>query len=81
VGSLYTEAEPWWDFAEDDLKAKDINELLRAFADLWQKTSRLNEPLPPTSVKELLRLYGVWVFRHGYSKEFSEMFEAVWENP
>jgi len=77
VGSLYTEAEPWWDFDEDDLKAKDINELLRAFADLWQKTSRLNEPLPPTSVKELLRLYGVWAFREGYRKEFSDMFDQA----
>jgi hypothetical protein len=81
VGSMYNDAEPWWDFAEDDLKAKDINDLLRADADLWQKASRLNEPLPPTSVKELLRRYGVWAFREGYRKEFGAMFEAVWENP
>jgi hypothetical protein len=80
VGSMYNEAEPWWDFNEDDLRSKDFNELLRADADLWQKASRLNEPLPSTSVKELLRRYGVWAFQTGHQKELALMFDQVWEN-
>ena len=77
VGTLYTETYPWWDFSEDDLSVKDINELLLANADLWEKSSE-KKPWSPTSVKELLRRYGIWAFREGHQKEFGSMFLQGW---
>ena len=92
VGQMYVYAEPWWKFREqnaassfdeDALTMKEINVLLRADADLWKRQSLYNKSggyIPPSSVKELLRRYGVWAFQIGYSKELAKMFDLVWEN-
>ena len=74
VGSLYCDADPWWDFDEEDLRMKDYNELLQVNADLWASVSKLEEPMPPSSVKELLRRYGVWRVRETHWEFFADMF-------
>ena len=92
VGQMYLEAEPWWkfreqnaasSFSEDALTMKEMNVLLRADADLWERESVYKKSggyIPPSSVEELLRRYGVWAFQIGHSKDLAKMFDRVWEN-
>jgi hypothetical protein len=74
VGSLYKDTEPWWDFDEEDLRLKDYTELLQVNSDLWAATSKPDEPMPPRTVKELLRRYGVWRVRETHWTFFADLF-------
>jgi hypothetical protein len=74
VGSLYKDAEPWWDLNEEDLRVKDYNELLQVNAKLWGSVSKQDEPMPPCTVKELLRRYGVWRVRESHWEFFADLF-------
>ena len=91
VGQMYVDSEPWWKFREQDassfdedaLTMKEIDVLLRADADLWERQSVYKKSggyIPPSSVTELLRRYGVWAFQIGHSKDLAKMFDQAWEN-
>ncbi len=78
VGRVFKEVTPWWDFCEEDLSVKNINELLEVNFMMWHDAERPNEPMPPCNVKELLRRYGVWTVRESHFYEFGAMFHEEW---
>jgi hypothetical protein len=81
VGSLYTEAEPWWDLEEQDMvRLKDLSDLLVANAALWSSLDRFEEPPPPWSAQELLRRYGIWVARNSHREAIQYLFDHAYKN-
>lgn len=80
VGSLYTEAEPWWDLQDrDTIRLKDLSDLLVANAALWSSLDRIEEPPPPWSAQELLRRYGIWVARTSHREAIEYLFDHAYK--